>query len=82
MTPEEHYRHAEALLAEGQAVVQEIRDADKDVDNGLMAALTVQNRRDVLGKQAMGIWAQAQVHATLATTSIKAVTYDVPRYLR
>lgn len=54
MTPMEHYREAERLIAVGESVAQEIREADTE------------ERRDALGKQAMGVWAQAQVHATLA----------------
>lgn len=49
-----HFAEAEALLVEGRAVVREIRNTD---DN---------DRRDRLGKQAHGIWLQAQAHATLA----------------
>lgn len=66
MTPQEHYERAEALLAEGVKVVEKIRDrADaryligEDWDR-------YTRQMDELGKQAMGIWAQAQVHATLA----------------
>lgn len=54
MNASQHYQKAERLLAEGQTVVQKIRDADNAP------------RRDALGEQAMGIWAQAQAHATLA----------------
>lgn len=54
MNPTDHYREAERLIAAGEAVAGEIREA------------TSEDRRDALGKQAMGIWAQAQVHAVLA----------------
>lgn len=52
MTGPEHYREAERLIMEGHEVVRQIRLRRED--------------RDSLGKKAMGIWAQAQVHATLA----------------
>jgi hypothetical protein len=63
MTPTEHYWEAERLIAVGESVVQEIRDIRR---KGVEDAAWVESRRDALGKQAMGIWAQAQVHATLA----------------
>lgn len=66
MTGPEHYREAERLLAEGAGVVAEIRAAKGD-----------ETRRDALGKQAMGIWAQAQVHATLALAA--ATAYQAAR---
>lgn len=62
MNGPEHYREAERLLAAGEAVVREID-----------AVRYVESRRDALGKQAMGIWAQAQVHATLAQTAATLV---------
>lgn len=69
MSPEGHYRRAEALLDEGEAVVRkigELADArDDERDDDYHAYLT--RRMDELGKKAMGIWAQAQAHATLAT---------------
>lgn len=60
MTPEEHYAEAERLISAGYAVVREIREIPPH-------RIDTEVRRDALGKQAMGIWAQAQVHATLAT---------------
>lgn len=54
MTGPEHYREAERLASEGVAVVTSIRATQDEA------------RRDALGKKATGIWAQAQVHATLA----------------
>ena len=63
MTPAEHYREAERLIAVGESVAQEIRDVRPGPGVGHGAARL---RRDALGKRAMGIWAQAQVHATLA----------------
>ena len=67
MTPQEHYARAEALLIEGSKVVEKIRDdADRrEIIGEEWDSLT--RRMDEHGKQAMGIWAQAQVHATLAT---------------
>ena len=59
MTTTDHYAAAERLLDLGEQVVSEIRAVPDGADRD--------RRRDALGKQAMGIWAQAQVHATLAT---------------
>lgn len=55
MTEVDHVGESERLIAEGHKVVQKIRNAAPE-------------DRDPYGKQAMGIWAQAQVHATLAVT--------------
>jgi hypothetical protein len=71
MTPQEHYDRAEALLAEGAEVVGKIASASDDYhpygsNGGMTHDAWVRARRDDLGKKAMGIWAQAQVHATLA----------------
>jgi hypothetical protein len=60
-TGPEHYRRAERLVQDGVGVVSAIH-ATQDED-----------RRDALGKQAMGIWAQAQVHATLALAAATAM---------
>lgn len=60
MTPDEHYREAERLVAVGESVAVEIRETRNEA------------RRDALGKQAMGVWAQAQVHATLALQALPA----------
>lgn len=69
MTPNQqyYYEQAEILLAKGAAVVEKIRaDAERrDVVGEEWDMLT--RRMDERGKQAMGIWAQAQVCATLAT---------------
>jgi hypothetical protein len=75
-TPEEHYQEAERLLDEGIKVVQRIADVINEPypehvleigEDEYTREWQVQ-RRDELGKKAMGIWAQAQVHATLAIT--------------
>ena len=58
MNGPQHYAEAERLIAAGEEVVKEIR-----------VAKGYESRRDALGKQAMGIWAQAQAHATLALTA-------------
>ncbi len=73
MTPQEHYARAEALLIKGATVVEKIReDADRrEILGEQWDSLT--RRMDEHGKQAMGIWAQAQVHATLATASQELV---------
>lgn len=71
-----HYEEAERLLAEGVEVVKKIASAEEDRRKyagtsfdyqGDQDTLWIAKRRDELGKKAMGIWAQAQVHATLAT---------------
>lgn len=66
MTPTEHYWEAERLIAEGERVAQQIRDVREGPGDAVGMFSSVESRRDALGKQAMGIWAQAQVHATLA----------------
>ncbi|ABD58176.1 hypothetical protein PBI_COOPER_59 [Mycobacterium phage Cooper] len=87
MTPMEHYAEAERLLVEGVATVAKISSAAKlresyrsqrsapHLDTAVLQKLTNdQTRRmDELGKKAMGIWAQAQVHATLATLPFETV---------
>jgi len=55
MNGPEHYREAERLIESGERVMEEIRAAKGD-----------EACRDALGKQAVGTWQQAQVHATLA----------------
>jgi hypothetical protein len=62
MNGPEHYQEAERLIVAGRAVVEEIR-----------AAVDDSHRRDELGKQAMGIWAQATAEATLALTAATAL---------
>lgn len=72
-TRREHYKAAEQILAEGEREVLLIRSLKADRDllppgseaNDQWAALT--HQMDEAGKKAMGCWAQAQVHATLAT---------------
>lgn len=66
MTPLEHYAEAERLLDLGRQVVGKIADAaDRRVVVGEEWDMLTR-QMDEYGKQAMGIWAQAQVHATLA----------------
>lgn len=72
MTPQEHYEQAEALLTEGVDIVNTIAmladaRAMEHANERTDRARDVTQRMDELGKKAMGIWAQAQVHATLAT---------------
>lgn len=59
----EHYRRAEELIAEGERLVKKLRTVAKEGNTGAA---------DAYGKKAMGIWAQAQVHATLATADRSA----------
>lgn len=71
-----HYMDAEDLLAEGVGVVKKISilaDArrkladDNEFGTNALAIEAMTELMDEYGKKAMGIWAQAQVHATLAT---------------
>jgi len=69
LTREEHALRAEELLAEGEKVVVELREvaqARKGCAEGYEGFERCTRRMNELGKQAMGIWAQAQVHATLS----------------
>lgn len=83
MTPAEHYARAEELLAEGVKVVEKIKAAGVMFDGPLPlphdADARIRARRDDLGKKAMGIWAHAQVHATLATMPVHRLEVDVCR---
>lgn len=79
----QHFIEAEKLLAIGVTVVdrisniaderkrltQKIGAADPNIDPDYNAEIIAKltQRMDELGKKVMGIWAQAQVHATLAT---------------
>lgn len=64
-----HYETAEALLEEGVGVVNRIAHAgDRHTGEDLDLY------RDRLGKKVMGIWAQAQVHATLALIEATSVS--------
>jgi hypothetical protein len=70
----DHYFQAEYLLAEGQAVVARIsvladerKVFNTDGTLSLLDYERVTREMDELGKKAIGIWAQAQIHATLAT---------------
>ena len=68
MRPCEHYRAAEALLAEGREVVTRISELNHTRPAGDSHARDRYTAHmDELGKKVLGIWAQAQVHATLAT---------------
>lgn len=68
-SPTEHQLAAEHLLAEGVRTVDRISELARQRDNVedpyVRQIFTAQ--MDELGKKAMGIWAQAQVHATLST---------------
>ena len=66
MNGPEHYREAERLEAEGRQIVTAIKTIVPGEQNW-------REKRDDLGKQAMGIWAQAQVHATLALAAATAL---------
>lgn len=71
MNRDKHYRRAEELLEEGVKVVRTLALLNKDRGHHLQGTDTYGRytaSMDELGKKAMGIWAQAQVHATLATT--------------
>lgn len=80
MSPEEHYACAESLLADGAEVVKRISEAARmreafqvqyrqsNSDHITLGELLREKteRIDELSRKAAGIWAQAQVHATLA----------------
>lgn len=68
-TGPDHYREAERLIEEGQQTVTRIAAVHEDP----LSTDEVRARRDDLGKKAMGIWAQAQVHATLASAAATAL---------
>jgi primase-polymerase (primpol)-like protein len=73
MTPQEHKTEAERLLTEGVKVVNQISHLDKMrqgqvITEGTYESITAS--MDERGKKAMGIWAQAQVHATLSTGKV------------
>lgn len=59
MSEATHREHAEFLLGEGRKIAEQLAGASTQ-------------RRDELGKQLMGTWAQAQVHATLALAEANA----------
>jgi len=76
----EHYAVAEGLLAEGVDTVRKIRAlADRrrllleecedrtDLELAQEPFADLTRMMDEHGKKVMGLWAQAQVHATLAT---------------
>ena len=68
LTSAQHKDRAEELIKEGERVAAQIsrlKDDRSGATGGLRDDFT--ERMDELGKKAMGIWAQAQVHATLAT---------------
>lgn len=75
MDQREHYDRAEALLDAGVNVVARIgelaneRYGRHDRGSGSSYERCTQ-QMDELGKKAMGIWAQAQVHATLSAISL------------
>lgn len=70
----QHFIEAERLLAEGVKTVNRIREMDDlrrkyafgEVDEDSDSFRRATRYMDELGKKVMGIWAQAQVHATLA----------------
>ena len=81
----DHYVEAERLIAEGVEVVRRIESlamnrlsiimSRPDGEVGALAPYDtarvelLTRQMDDRGKQAMGIWAQAQVHATLAAAA-------------
>lgn len=72
-TRREHYKAAEQILAEGEREVLLIRELN-GIRSNLQSSgsdhatdyLNLTDQMDEAGKKAMGCWAQAQVHATLA----------------
>lgn len=70
MTPQAHYDEAEQLLCEGAASaarIRELAEARKGWPEGSDGWASLTRQMDAYGKKCMGIWAQAQVHATLST---------------
>lgn len=79
-TPGQHYAMAEELIKEAHAVGAKIRRLNEErkqfADSGeppMEEFVTLTRKMDEQGKKAMGIYAEAQVHATLAITA-----YDYP----
>ncbi|WP_439030267.1 hypothetical protein [Gordonia terrae] len=70
MNGPDHYREAERLIEEGRETVAKIAAVHEDP----MTMDEVRARRDDLGKKAMGIWAQAQAHATLGLAAATALS--------
>ncbi|QDH92843.1 hypothetical protein KNU62_gp58 [Gordonia phage Bakery] len=70
MNGPQHYQAAERLIEEGRETVAKIAAVHEDP----MTMDEVRARRDDLGKRAMGIWAQAQAHATLALAAATALS--------
>lgn len=65
-----HYARTESLIERGMAVVSKLSDtADgrKAYGSDQHEYHDLTRQMDEYGKKAMGIWAQAQVHATLAS---------------
>ena len=86
MNRAQHYVEAERLLEEGRKVVRSIGNwadmreqltVDRAPGGHDYDAFT--HRMDELGKKAMGIWAQAQVHATLASVQAHGVASQAAR---
>lgn len=78
LTPEGHYIEAENLLAEAfevgtkiRALNEERKQFNLDDRDGRADYAHVTQKMDEQGKKAMGIYAQAQVHATLATVLVE-----------
>ncbi|WP_191834074.1 MULTISPECIES: hypothetical protein [Tsukamurella] len=69
MTGPEHYAEAERLLAIATEVGRAITATREDP----LSPEDVRARRDELGKQATGLFARAQVHATLALAAATAL---------
>jgi hypothetical protein len=78
LMPWEHYAIAQKLALEGRKVVDKISAAHQhrsDLAESFGAKINIDQadqlesitkHMDELGKKAMGIWAQGQLHATLA----------------
>lgn len=68
MTPADHYDEADRLLKRGVEAVQRLQGIAQEREANQDQWGRYTESMDELGKKVMGIWAQAQVHATLATT--------------
>ena len=69
MTPQEHYAEAERLIVIGEHAAGKIKLLDegrKAYARGDDEHRDLTEQMDEYGKKCVGVWAQAQVHATLS----------------
>lgn len=87
MTPEQHYKRAEALLEEAQEVYDELKAVPIEGVKFMYTTPTGSQQyisksqdtiRDNLGKKIAGLNAAAHVHAVLSQTQGEWTTYPYP----